>query len=115
MIAGRLTMRAEIERNTASGTDAWGGAVAPSFTALHADLPCFVWSRQSRELVDGRKNAMIEDLRAMFALGADVREADEIVAVSDRAGNVLIEGRLKIEGAPQFKHSHIEVALQRIG
>lgn len=115
MIHGRLTMRAEVERNTASGTDAWGSPVAPSFTALHAALPCFVWSRSSRELVDGQKTAMIEDLRAMFAKGADIAEGDEIVSVTERDGTVIIAGRLKVEGPVQFKHSHLECALQRIG
>ena len=44
-----------------------------------------------------------------------VTEGDVITAVSDRRGNVIIPGRLKVEGKPQFKHTHIEVALQRIG
>lgn len=115
MIAGRLTMRARVERNIASGEDAWGGPAAPSFTVLHNALPCFVYSSSSRELVDGAKTAMIEDLRAMFALGADLAEGDEITAVSDRAGSVIIPGRLKVEGPVQFKHNHREAALQRIG
>lgn len=115
MIAGRLTMRARIERNTATGTDTWGGAAAPVFTVLHNALPCFVYSKSSRELVDGAKTAMIEDLRVMTALGADLAEGDEITAVSDRAGTVIIPGRLKVEGPVQFKHTHREAALQRIG
>ena len=115
MIAGRLTHRAQVERNVAAGADDWGGPMPPDFQPLHAALPCFVWSNNSRELVDGAKTAMIEDLRAMFALGADVREADEIVAVTDRAGNTIVAGRLKIEGPVQFKHNHLEAALQRIG
>ena len=115
MIAQRLTMRAAIERDQAAGEDAWGGKPAPDFVQLHAALPCFVYSNSSRELVDGAKTAMIEDLRAMFSTGAGVTEGDVITAVSDRAGNVIIPGRLKVEGKPQFKHTHIEVALQRIG
>ena len=115
MIAGRLTMRAEVKRNTASGADAWGNPVTPVFTALHAALPCFVWSNSARELVDGAKTAMIEDMRAMFAPGADLAEGDEIVAVSDRDGNVIIPGRLRVEGPVQWKHNHLEAALRRIG
>lgn len=115
MIAGRLTMRARVERNTASGTDSWGGPVEPVFTVLHNALPCFVYSKSSRELVDGAKTAMIEDLRAMIAADADLAEGDEITAVSDRNGTVIIPGRLKVEGPVQFKHNHREAALQRIG
>lgn len=115
MIAGRLTMRARVERNTASGTDSWGGPVEPVFTVLHNALPCFVYSKSSRELVDGAKTAMIEDLRVMIAADADLAEGDEITAVSDRNGAVIIPGRLKVEGPVQFKHNHREAALQRIG
>lgn len=115
MIAGRLTMRAAVERNQAVATDDWGGPVAPDFQSIGDPLPCFVWSRSSRELVDGGKTAMIEDMRALFALDADIREADEIASVTDRAGAEIIPGRLKVEGPPQRKHTHVEVALQRIG
>lgn len=115
MIAGRLTHRARVERNTASGTDSWGGPVEPAFTVLHNALPCFVYSQSSRELVDGAKTAMIEDLRLMIALGADLAEGDEITGVTDRLGRVIVAGRLKVEGPVQFKHTHREAALQRIG
>lgn len=121
MIAGRLTMRARVERNTATGTDSWNNPVAPVFTVLHNALPCFVYSnasgasRDSREVVDGTKTVLIQDMRIMIALGADLAAGDEITAVSDRAGTVIIPGRLKVEGPVQFKHNHREAALQRIG
>lgn len=114
MIAGRLTMRAAIERNQATGKDSWDNPLPPDFQPL-ATLPCFAWSNSSREAIDGNKTAMIEDARAMFALGADVNEDDEISAITDRRGNVTIPGRLKIEGPVQFKHTHLEAALKRIG
>lgn len=114
-IAGRLTMRARVERDTATGTDSWGGAVAPAFTVLHNALPCFVYSPSARELVDGTKTAQIEDLRIMIGLGVDLAEDDEITTVMDRLGREIIPGRLKIEGPIQFKHNHREAALRRIG
>ena len=114
MIAGRLTMRALVERDQASGTDAWGNPVAPDFQPL-ATLPCFVWSNQSRELVDGDKTAMIEDMRALFALDADITENDEISSVTNRQDVEIIPGRLKVEGPVQRKHTHQEAALKRIG
>lgn len=114
MIAGRLTMRARVERNTATGTDSWGGPAAPVFTVVFNAMPCFVYSKSARELADGTKSAQIEDLRLMIARSADLREGDEITAVTDRAGNTIIAGRLKVEGPVQFKHNHREAALQRI-
>lgn len=115
MIGGRLTMRAVLERNIAAGEDGWGQPVPPDFQPVGDPLACFVWSKTSRELVDGQKTAMVEDMRAIFALGADVRDADEIASVTNRRGEEIIPGRLKIDGPAQRKHTHIEVALKRIG
>lgn len=113
MIGGRLTMRAVVERNTAVGKDTWGQPVAPGWTVI-GTVRCFVWSNQSRELVDGDKTAMIEDMRALFSLGADITEDDQISAVTDAQGNVIIPGRLRVEGPVQRKHTHREAALKRI-
>lgn len=113
MIAGRLTMRAVVQRNTATGKDAWGQRVAATWTTA-GTVRCFAWSKQSREIVDGDKTAMIEDMRIMVALGADLREDDEITAITDRNGNVLIPGRLRVEGPVQRKHTHQEAALKRV-
>lgn len=114
MIAGRLTHRARVERNTAAGKDAWGGPVAPVFTVLHNALACFAYSKSGRELADGTKTAHIEDLRLMIGLAADLAEGDELTSITDRLGRVIIAGRLKVEGPVQFKHTHREAALQRI-
>lgn len=115
MIAGRLTMRAQVERDQTTAKGSWGSREAPDFQPQGDPLPCFVWSVSSRELVDGQKTAMLEDLRGMFALGADLQEGDELVSVTDRAGTVQHYGRLKVEGPVQFKHNHLEAALRRIG
>lgn len=114
MIAGRLTMRAAIERSTAPGRDAWNNPVAEAFAPL-ATLACFIWSNTAREIKDGDKLARVEDLRGMFALDADVRAEDEISAITDRQANTIIAGRLRIEGPPQRKHTHLECNLKRIG
>jgi len=108
-----MTQRAEVERNTAAGTDPHGHPVAPAFAAL-GTLPCFVWSKQSREVVDGDKTAVIEDLRALFPKTADIAEGDEIARVTDRRGVVLFAGRLRVDAPPQRKAGHIEAALKRV-
>ncbi|MFQ5775860.1 MAG: hypothetical protein ACE5GS_15160 [Kiloniellaceae bacterium] len=105
-------MRADVERNTATGTDAYGHPVAPVFAAV-ATIPCWVYSRTRREVANGVKTALVEDLRALFARDADVRERDEIARVADRQGNELLAGRLRIE-ALQRKPGHIEAVLERV-
>lgn len=113
VIVGRLTMRAVVQRNTATGKDTWGQPV-PAVWETVGTVRCFAWSSQSRELVDGDKTAMIEDLRVMVSLGADLRQDDELIAITDRIGAVLIPGRLKVEGPVQRKHTHQEAALKRV-
>ena len=112
MARARMTMRAEVERNTAAGTDPHGHPVAPFFTAL-ATVPCWVWSKQARVAVDGDKTAVIEDLRALFPVSADIVEGDEIARVTDRRGAVLF-GRLRVDAPPQRKVRHLEAALKRV-
>lgn len=115
-VNARLTMRATVERNTASGTDPHGNPVTPVFSEIAASpLSCFVWSKTSRELVGDDRTAMIEDMRAMFALGADIAEDDEIASVTDRKGATIVAGRLRVEGPVQRKHTHLEAALKRVG
>jgi len=109
---GKMTMRAVVERDTASGTDAYGHSAVPDFTAL-ATLPCFVWSKQRREVIDGIKTAVIEDLRAMFQLTADIRTGDKITSVTNRRGVEIMAGNFLIE-PPQRKHDHLEALLERV-
>lgn len=113
MISGRLTMRAIMERNSASGTDPRGQPLPPVW-ATNGTLRCFVWSTASREVVDGDKTAMVEDTRGLFALGSDIDEGDRISAVTDKLGTVLITGPLEVEGPVQRKHTHLEAALKRV-
>jgi hypothetical protein len=115
MIAGRLTMRAQVERDQAVGKDAWGQKVAPDFQPVGDPLPCFVWSPKAAEIFDGNKSAQLLDLRGLFAIGADLNENDELASVTDRAGNVVVAGRLRVKGPVQYKHNHLEAALERIG
>lgn len=123
MIGQRLTMRAYLERDIARsgalGSDSWGGPTTPDWQGLGAPLPCFVWSGREAAVLDGGKVAMLGDMRALFALGADIAEGDEICSVTDRRGVEIMRlglngGRLRIEGEVQFKHTHLECALQRV-
>jgi len=115
MIAGRLTMRAQVERNQAVGTDGWNNPAEPDFQPVGDPLRCFVWSKSGREAVGDERSVLIEDVRGLFALDADLRPDDELVSVTDRTGATIHFGRLKVEGPLQHKHTHREANLQRIG
>jgi len=115
MIAGRLTMLALLERNQATGTDVYNQPVARDFQPHGDPLACFAWSPSARAQVDSDKSAQLEDVRAMFAIGADVLEHDELSAITSRQGAVLFPGRLRVDGPVQFKHTHLEASLKRVG
>lgn len=114
MIAGRLTMRATVERDLATAKDAWGGELAPAFAPIGSEVPCFIWSEKAQDVTDASKVAEVEDLRGLFALGADLEPNDEISAVTNRRGEVLLPGRLRVMGPVQRKHTHLEAQLRRI-
>ena len=107
-------MRAEVERDISTGKDSWGQPAAPNFQP-HLTLSCFAFTPSSREVMDGDKVAAIQDVRIMFALGADVTEADEIASITNKAGDVLFAGRYRVDGPVQFKHNHVEAPLRKVG
>ena len=107
-------MRAHVERAAPTGRDRWQQPTKSAFAPV-TTLRCFIWSNTSREIVDGDKTAMVEDVRGLFAMGADLNEGDEIAQVTDRRGAIVVPGRLRVEGPVQSKHTHLEAALRRIG
>lgn len=106
-----MTMRAVVRRNAATGTDAHGHPVAPSYAA-HATIPCRVWSRSRSAIEDGDKAVTVEILRAIFPLDADVREDDQIVNVNNRLGTTLFAGPLDIRTL-QRMDNHQAAVLRR--
>jgi hypothetical protein len=116
VIARRFTMIAHVERNVAGGKNGWGGSAAPDWQP-HGELRCFSWAPKAGidAIVEGQKVALKQDVRMMFALGADLLPGDRIAQITDRAGaRVHFRGPLRIEGEIDFKHTHYEVALVRV-
>jgi len=85
-----LTHRAVISRDTSTGTDAWNRPVPSVFTVQPKSVPCRAWSKNRREIRDDGKMMIVEDIRAMFSMSADVQEGDR-VTVNDRLGNVIFD------------------------
>lgn len=107
-----MTMRAFAQRDGTSTTDAYGHPDGPSWATL-ATYPCRVWSKSRKETVDGRKYALIEDIRCSMPLGTDITEKDRLSSVKDRLGTVIWAGPLRIDTI-QHKHTHLEMALLRV-
>lgn len=108
----QMVHRAYIERNATATTNAYGHPEAASFAAL-STTPCRFWSPRRRELVDGKKTVLIEQLRCAMPLDTDVTELDRIATIRDRQAAVILTGPFRID-AIQYKHTHLEMDLRRI-
>jgi hypothetical protein len=84
VIAGRLTMRALVERNHGDRRHLGAARRARLPVDRRSAAVLRLFEQQRSELEDGQKIAELELLRAMFALGADVQADDEIASVTDR-------------------------------
>lgn len=91
-----LRHRASVSRNTTAGTDAWNrpGGV-PNFV-LQGTVPCWAWKHAKRHVRDDGKQAVVEDMRAMFPPDADVEVGDQL-AITTRRGVVLFGGPVSVE------------------
>lgn len=109
-----MTHRAVIERNTATDTDPDGHPVPPTWN-VWLTKPCRAYTKMRKEVIDGDKTAMIEDLKALFSLEAesDLSEDCRIENITDRRGTVLYAGPLDII-AVQRRGNHLEASLDRI-
>lgn len=108
-------MRAIVERNAAVATDAYGGAVAPSWQP-HLTVPCYAWHASApRGLVaDGAKTAFMQELLCAFPRATDVTERDRVARIEDRRAAVLFAGPYAILAPLRRRPGHLEATLERV-
>lgn len=106
----KMVLRATVERNTASGADAYGGDPVPAWGA-HLTLACWVYNDSKRLVVDGDKDATIEGLKIMYPLGSDITEADRITVIKDRNSVTLYSANYEINN-PVRVHTHMRAELK---
>jgi len=107
----RMTMRANVERNQTATTNPYGHGDAPTWSAL-ATIPCRVWTRTKRQVVDEEKTVIVEEIRAIFPLDADVASGDRLAKITDRQEAVLYAGPLSIDHIER-RDDHVEALLGR--
>jgi len=116
MAACALTMRAEVRRN-ASGKGSYGGQKPAGWDIVADAMPCMVWVRTAKEVVDG-KSAVVESIRGVFRPGADIQRGDQLVEIKNRRGVVVIAGPLYISAiSPRTiagAVTHQQVDLERV-
>ena len=107
----QMIHRCTLERDAAHGTpDGYGLPSEPDWQPLLASVPCRLWSTAERELIDGKKSTVIEDLRLLVPMATDVTERDRVNGVTDRLGNPVRQGAMGIT-AVLGKHDHLELVL----
>lgn len=107
-----MTMRAYIQRNMASGTNALNLPAAPDYQPF-STTPCYAWSKEDRRLNQNDKLIFVEDSQLIMPTGTDIRNDDQIQQITDRQGSVLFTGPFLIEGISP-KRTHIVVAFRRV-
>jgi hypothetical protein len=108
----RMTHRAVLERNVATGTDPFGAPLPPSWSSLGL-VSCWAWESLSREVVGGQGEYLLSDARVLFPRGADVRRGDRVLNITDRLGAVYLAGPFEVEAITP-KPDHQEAALRRV-
>ncbi len=110
-VRSRMSMRMVIERSAKTGEDEDGHPIIA--WSPWATVPCYAWSQSRKELVDGNKTVVIEDLRALVPLATDLTESDRVARIEDRLERTLFAGSLRIE-AVQRMPRHQELMLEKI-
>lgn len=106
-----MTHRAEIQQNTEAGTDDYNNPLPPVW-AVHSDMPCHAYTQVRKDVIDGDKIVLVEDLKALFSLNSGISEDYRIANIKDRRGAVLFPGPLDIMTL-QRRGNHFEASLNK--
>ncbi len=117
LAASRMTMRAELYRNSAAA-DTLGQAGKPVWTLIKDGVSCFVWSKVRQRVIDGHQQAEVEEIAAVFPSGTDILSFDRIEQIKDRRGRVLFAGPFEVitgtEKSDGSGVNHLAFKLRRI-
>jgi len=111
--AAVMTHRCTVERDANLGD---GRYAVPDFQELTADQPCFLYSRDiigGREPVRTEGTVVVDPLKMLVPLDADVKPTDHINGVTDRQSTVILAGVFNITSVLPH-HSHKELTLERV-
>lgn len=109
----RMRQRATVERQMQTTRNDWGGKGAPDWREHIKDLPCRIWQTSGMEVTDGDKTVAVDTRRMIVPLGTDVTTLDRISTVTDRLGDELYAGPMRIESLAR-KADHIELLLEAV-
>ena len=109
-----MTMRAVMERDaviTAGTEDVYGHDAPPDWQS-HITVACLAYSKTEREVVDD-KRVIVQLIKIMFPIAADVTNVDRVANVKDRRGATLFAGPLTIQ-ALERRRTHLEATCRAL-
>lgn len=107
--------RCTIQRdaNHGGGTDPYGGDAAASWAALHTSLACRYWFSAARTVIDGKLQTEIKTRMMLVPTGTDVTEDDRVLSVTDRLGNEIADGPMRIDSVGR-REGHIVLTMVEV-
>ena len=109
-----MVHRATVQKDTATGTDAYGNPKPASWATHIASLACYYYTKTKTEIYDGDKQAVVAMQRLLVPLGTDITEKHRITAIKNRLGTSLISNPMLIRAVVKRK-THFELDLQECG
>lgn len=114
-----MTMRATVaHRDTSHGeVDPFGQPIATE-TERHPALPCWLWGRQERTIVDGDKVAVIAAYKAIAPHDSGVLEGDMFTELRDRRDRYVLhdggDATLVVRAATRWPGAFLDLSLKQI-
>jgi hypothetical protein len=109
----RMTRRARVERFVIGGTDAFNMKLPPVWQTITSVQPCWLWTRTRRLMSDLQGLVTLEDTRALFPPGADIKEGDRLSGITDRLGTGLWSGAYRVDVLTR-RPDHLEALLAKV-
>lgn len=111
----RTTIQRDSNAQADDAKDDWGNPLEASFEATTdiGTVPCRYWYDVSASHFDSEKRIFVEQHFVMFPFGTDVTRDDRCLNITDRRGNVLVEGPLRIDELGTHELDHMIAKLVR--
>lgn len=101
----------ETDTNTTAGPDGLPGI--PSWSESSKKIACRYYTQVKRQVIDGNKLALVEDLRLLLPKGTAIAEAQRIARIENRLGVTIAAGPFGIETI-QERRTYLEAQLVRV-
>lgn len=108
---GKMTMRAIHQQDQQASANDYNLKAPADWQTLDAALPCWLYSKRTRRMIDGTKSVTVEELQAMVPLGTAIAGGERFLSVSNQAGTVVHSTPLKIRGV-QRRVAHLELVFK---